>query len=84
MDVSLEGLIGAAEVGTASRVDAFGNLASIEEPMSCSALSMRSDMFVQRRAEAGKYVYPLRNCGWHRWPKPGGHVMVEWGYPFLR
>jgi hypothetical protein len=58
MDVSLEGLIGAAEVGTASRVDAFGNLASIEEPMSCSALSMRSDMFVQRRAEAGKHVYP--------------------------
>ena len=51
MDVSLEGLIGAAEVGTAS-------LASIEEPMSCSALSMRSDMFVQRRAEAGKHVYP--------------------------
>jgi hypothetical protein len=58
MDVSLEGLIGAAEVGTASRVDAFGNLASIEEPMSCPALSMRSDMFVQRRAEAGKHGYP--------------------------
>lgn len=52
MDVSLEGLIGAAEVSTASRVDAFGNLASIEEPISCPALSMRSDCGWHRSPEA--------------------------------